>query len=262
MATVSILETERDYPSSDGKPMAETDDHLQVMLDLIEILRDRYRDRPDVYVSGDLLVYYEPGNKKRSVAPDIFVVFGVEKRRHRNYLVWLEGKPPDFVLEVTSKNTRAEDQVKKFALYRDVLKVPEYFLFDPLGDYLRPSLQGYRLFEGEYRPISLEAGGLASESLGVRLVREGESLRLIDLATGLPLLTAAEARREGESAEQRAETAEERAETAEQRAETAEERAAREIEARRDAEELARRLQAERDQALAELERLKRSQGS
>ena len=65
-----------------------------------------YRDRrSDVYVSADLLIYYEEGNPRVSVAPDTFVVFGVEDHKRMNYKVWEEGKGPDFVLEVASPNT-------------------------------------------------------------------------------------------------------------------------------------------------------------
>ena len=256
MATGSLLETDRDYPTSDGKPMAETDIHRKVIVDLIDILQYRYRDRRDVYVSGDLLMFYEPGKKRRHVAPDVFVVLGVENRERPNYLIWQEGKGPDFIIEVTSKSTRTVDQTKKHALYRDVLKVPEYFLFDPLGEYLRPSLQGYRYVENEYVPIALEAGGLTSEVLGVRLVREGSSLRLFDLETGERLLTSAErAELEAERAELETERADREAESRRE----ADKRANREAERAKSAEDVARNLQAERDRLLAELERLKRS---
>ncbi len=49
------------YPESDGKPMGETDLHRDEMVRQIELLRHYYRGRK-VYVSGDLLVYYEQGN--------------------------------------------------------------------------------------------------------------------------------------------------------------------------------------------------------
>ena len=55
-----------------------------------------------MYVSGDLLIYYEEGNPRVAVAPDVFVVFGVEDRMRMSYKVWEEGKGPDFVLEVAS----------------------------------------------------------------------------------------------------------------------------------------------------------------
>lgn len=47
---------EIDYPTSDGKPMAETDVHRQDMIDLIETLQDHFADDPDVYVTGNLLL--------------------------------------------------------------------------------------------------------------------------------------------------------------------------------------------------------------
>jgi Uma2 family endonuclease len=129
---------EVEYPTGDGKPMAETDIHRQDMVDLIDVLQDRYADDPEVYVSGDLLVFYEEDNPRKHVAPDVFVVFGVPKQPPRDhYLIWKEGRGPDLVIEITSKTTRSEDQKKKLALYRDVLKVPEYFQFDPTEDYLK-----------------------------------------------------------------------------------------------------------------------------
>ncbi len=77
-----------DYPTSDGRPMAETDLHRTLMLDLIETLKLRYVDDADTYVSGNLLIFYEQGNKRRHVSPDVFVVKGVPKRQRLNYLVW------------------------------------------------------------------------------------------------------------------------------------------------------------------------------
>jgi len=83
----------------------------------------------------------------------VFVVRGVEKKRRDNYLVWEEGHAPDVVIEITSKSTKRADNKTKWALYLDVLKVREYFQFDPTQDYLTPPLQGFRLVAGEYRLI-------------------------------------------------------------------------------------------------------------
>src|SRR5262249_25262943 len=158
------------YPTRDGKPMAETELHRDDMVDTIQTLQDFFADRPRVYVSGNLLLYYEEGNRRKHVSPDVLVALGVPREPLRDYyLVWQEGKAPDFVVEITSKSTKREDQDKKFALYRDVLKVPEYFLFDPRAEYLKPSLQGYRLAAGEYAPIEPIAGRLPSQVLGLHL---------------------------------------------------------------------------------------------
>jgi Uma2 family endonuclease len=179
-----------EYPTADGKPMAETDLHRQDMVDLIETLQDHFAGDSHVYVTGNLLLYYEEGNPRKHVSPDVFVVRGVPKLPPRNYyLLWKERKAPEVVIEITSKTTRREDQNTKMALYRDVLHVPEYFQFDPTEDYLKPSLQGHRLVDGDYQPIPVVHGRLASKILGLHLERDGTELRLYNPATAERLLT-------------------------------------------------------------------------
>ena len=180
------------YPESDGKPMAETDVHRDLMLDLIATLQEFYREASDVYVSGNLLIYYVEGDPKRHIAPDVFVVKGIAKHRRNIYQTWVEGKAPNVVIELTSKSTRREDTHTKRALYEKLLRVPEYFLFDPTGDYLRPTLQGYRLVFGRYKRLALIEGVLRSEQLGMILKAEDEQLSLHLLETGERLLTPAE----------------------------------------------------------------------
>ena len=41
------------YPESDGKPMAETDVHIDTLIALREALHDHFRDMPQVYVAGN-----------------------------------------------------------------------------------------------------------------------------------------------------------------------------------------------------------------
>jgi Uma2 family endonuclease len=180
------------YPSSDGRPMAESDHHRDLMCDLIETLETYYADDPMVYVSGNLLVFYVPGNRRKYVAPDVFVVKGVAKRKRRNYLLWEEGKGPDMVIEVTSSRTRREDLKTKFSLYQDTLRVPELFLFDPMQDYLDPPLQGYRLREGKYTALRAVRGRLPSRVLGLHLERNGSDLRMFHPGTERWLPTVSE----------------------------------------------------------------------
>ena len=183
-----------DYPTSDGKPMAETDLHRQDMVDVIETLQDYFAGDPQVYVTGNLLLFYEEGNRRKHVSPDVFVVRGVPKLPPRDYyLLWKERKGPEVVIEITSKTTRREDQKKKRTLYRDVLRVPEYFQFDPTEDYLKPSLQGHRLVDGDYQPIPVVDGRLPSNILGLHLERDGTELRLFDPVKAARLPTRAEA---------------------------------------------------------------------
>jgi Uma2 family endonuclease len=190
MATV--VSESKSYPTSDGRPMAETDLHRDLMVSLIQRLETWFEADQAVYVSGNLLLFYERGNTRRHISPDVFVVKEVGKQKRDNYLIWEEGKGPDFVIEVTSSSTKREDIKKKFALYRDVLKVPEYFLFDPRGDYLKPPLQGYRLVNGEYEPIKPQDRRFRSEELGLYLEQDGSNLDLYDATTGRRLLSAKE----------------------------------------------------------------------
>ena len=178
-----------DYPSSDGKPLAENDAQLRAILYAVGALRVHYDTRPDVYVSGDLLIYYEEGNPRVSVAPDAFVVFGVEDHERMNYKVWEEGKGPEFVLEVASRSTWREDVESKPRVYAG-LEVEEYFLFDPRAEYLTPRLQGYRLVGNEYeRMAAVETLDrtlvLTSEVLGLELrAKAGGEMRFGDPETG------------------------------------------------------------------------------
>jgi Uma2 family endonuclease len=171
------------YPETDGKPMAETDIHYEVVTNTRFALQWYFRDREDVYVSGNLFVYYEEGNPKKCVAPDVFVVFGVPKKRRRVYLVWEEGKGLDVVFEFTSRKTRNEDFGRKMDIYRGILGVRELFIFDPLREYMEPPLLGfYRRGERWVREEPKE-GRLVSEVLGLEVVMVGEMLRLYDPKT-------------------------------------------------------------------------------
>ncbi|MGQ9626620.1 MAG: Uma2 family endonuclease [Anaerolineae bacterium] len=240
-----------EYPESDGKPMAETDVHIKQIIDLRVSLENHFRDDPQVYVAGNLLLYYAEGDSSQVVSPDVFVVFGVPKGERRTYKVWEEGKGPDVVFEITSRSTWREDLGDKKILYA-VLGVQEYFLFDPLEEYLRPPLRGYRLAGEEYRqmPGDFTSSGerrLRSEVLGLELRVEEGRLRLYDLVTGQKLLTPAEMEEARQKAEARAAEEARARQKAEARAAEAEARLSR-LEAERAAlrEEIAK-LRAERE---------------
>jgi Uma2 family endonuclease len=196
--------THVNYPESDGKPMGETDEHREEMVEHIQVLQDFYQGQR-VYVSGNLLVYYEQGNPRRFVVPDAFVAKELAPKRRRVYKTWIEGKSPDVVIETTSKKTRRKDTVDKPELYAR-LGVKEYFLFDPTQDYLEPPLQGQRLVGDGYVRIEPDsAGGLESHELGLRLVMVEDRLRFYRLDTGELLLTRTErAERETERANREA----------------------------------------------------------
>ena len=180
---------EIDYPSSDGKPMAESGITRFYLTHSVEALDIYFQNQPDVYVSGNSFIYYEQGNRAAVISPDIYVVLGVRKRQRLSYKLWKEGNiPPAFVLEITSETTQEEDQEIKPGIYR-ALGVREYFQYDPSGDYLNPILQGLRLVNGRYESIpahvtSFDNLWLVSEVLGLELRLVSGELRFRNPETG------------------------------------------------------------------------------
>jgi Uma2 family endonuclease len=191
MVPPELIERGVYYPETDGKPMAETDLHRELIVDLIESARHRFRDDREVYVTGDLLVYFEEGNPEMVVAPDFFAVRGVHKEERRIYKLWFEGKAPEVVVEVTSRSTHLEDLGRKRTIYES-MGVLEYFIFDPEGHRFQPQLQGFRLRGGALQPVGAERapdGDLVfrSEVLGLDLRAGGRLIRWVDPATGEPI---------------------------------------------------------------------------
>ncbi len=198
-----------EYPSSDGRPVAETPLHYDRLRDAATALQIRYQRRAEVFVGANMLVYDTPGDKRRHLSPDVFVAFGVGNHDREVYKLW-EERSPAFVLEITSKGTHGEDVGAKRRRYAE-WGVAEYFLYDPRGEYLDPPLQALSLVGRGYRAMSERvlpngARGHFSEALGLWLwLRDGE-LRLYDPATGADLLTPAEQVARAETEAVRAET--------------------------------------------------------
>jgi len=193
-----------EYPSSDGLPMAESDFQRKPLTYAVEALDIYFQHRADVYVSGNMFIYYEEGNPEAVVAPDVFVVFGTTKRERSSYFLWQEPKGPDFVLEITSRRTRSQDQGPKRGTYA-FLGIPEYFQYDPTGDYLRPPIQGLRLVGDHYEALPTRQspdGTLRASSavLGLELRVEGGVLHFYDPTTGQKLLSHREAEQERQAA--------------------------------------------------------------
>jgi Uma2 family endonuclease len=221
---------EIEYPSSDGKPMAETDLHWYWMVRIAQSLKRFFAGRR-VYVASDLLIYYEEGNPRKSVAPDAFVVKNCKPGRRETFLIWRERRIPNFVLETTSKTTRREDAGKKNRVYAEI-GIPEYFLYDPRGEWLKPRLQADRLVNGAYEPIPPGPdGSLTSRELGIDFMLEDGNLAMFDVQTGERLLSDEEfARQEQQRADEERRRADEerrRADEAERHAKALEQELAR-----------------------------------
>jgi Uma2 family endonuclease len=188
------------YPSSDGEPLAETQQHVLAILVALALLRLYLQEQPAV-VFADQYLYYIEGNSRARVAPDVMVVFDIEKRLYPNYKIWEGQQTPAIIFEVTSAGTKETDWNFKKTLYEQ-LGVTEYWLFDPYGEWIAEQLQGYRLNEdGVYKPIRDNC----SEVLQLKLQAEDYLIGFYRLDNGEKLLTPEELYSANLAANQRAE---------------------------------------------------------
>jgi len=193
------------YPSSDGEPLAETQQHVLAILMALALLRLYLQERQAV-VFADQYLYYIEGNSRARVAPDVMVVFDIEKRLYANYKIWEGQQTPAIIFEVTSAGTKDTDLNFKKTLYEQ-LGVTEYWLFDPYGEWIAEQLQGYRLNEdGLYKLIRDNC----SEVLQLKLQAEEYLIGFYRLDNGEKLLTPEELYSANLAANQRADRLEEK----------------------------------------------------
>ena len=217
----SGAEVEIQCPPTDlwsDEPPLESDFHRDQIDLLIRILRWWWRDRNDIYVSGNLTIYYnEKQLKSRDFrGPDFFVVLGTEKKDRKSWVVWGEnGQYPNLILEILSASTKHVDKGLKKELYQNTFRTPDYFWFDPDT----ADLQGFHLIDGQYTPIQPnEQGWLWSQQLELYLGVFNHKLRFFT-PDGERIPSPEEL---AEQEQQRAEQERQRAEQERQRAEHAE----------------------------------------
>ena len=202
-------------------------------------LHRHFRDREDVLVAMELVVYYRRGDIAACLQPDVQVMFGAGRSGDRGtYKVWEEGKAPDFVLEVASPSTAGNDARYKAGEYAGI-GVREYWRLDPNGSLMDRPLEGYEVRGGRYKPVAAarrggRGGYLRSRVLGLEL-RSAKK----DGATVLVFRDP----RTGEEFDGGLEEAEQRRQVAEKRASVAESQAHQEAGLRRAAEERVRALE-------------------
>ena len=163
------------YPSEDGKPMAASDYHLRLLIWTLQALEAHFAPNPEVYISGDIMMYYREGDPRKSISPDVLVCFGINPKMRLTYKTWEEGKVPDFVMEFSSKSTYDKDLGEKMDVYAS-LGIQNYFLYDAEGLYLPSPLMGFTLVDGVYVAVSAdERGGFLASVLDLDFhLRDGE----------------------------------------------------------------------------------------
>ena len=172
------------------------EDGMQQELPIYTIKRciwERYRGRNDVFVSNAVFISYDKTDGNARVNPDLFIAFGVDAAAIRenlpNFWIWETGKVPDFVMEVASPSTAANDTGPKRSLYQR-LGVTEYWRFDPTGGelYGQPML-GERLIGSNYIPCEITAAPDGSQRSRSQLLNldfswNGAEFDVLDPATG------------------------------------------------------------------------------
>ncbi len=228
------------YPSGDGQPVAETFDHLYVILITIEVLR-LYLQHEQACILGNQFLYYEEGSTHKRCAPDVMVIFGVKPGSRDNYKIWEEGAIPRVVFEMTSPGTKKEDDGFKKTLYAEI-GILEYWQFDPKGQWIPEKLRGFQLVDGEYVPIV----NAQSEGLGLRLEVDGTLIAFYRLDNGEKLLMPIELYEKAEQLQAKARQSETKARQLELQA--------RQLEVQ--AQQLEAQLITERSQAQAQIHEL------
>ena len=211
------------YPEEDGKPMAASDYHLRLLIWTLQALEAHFTNTPDVYISGDIMMYYREGNPRKCISPDVLVCFGINPKLRKTYKTWEEGKAPDFVMEFSSDSTYEKDLNEKMDIYAS-LEIQDYFLYDAEGLYLPSPLMGFSLEDGLYMPIPPdEHEGIRSSVLGLDFRLQDGEIRIYDPVADEWVQTRAElAEARAEEEAERAENAEALVEQEVTRAETAE----------------------------------------
>ena len=185
------------YPYEDDEPMGATGFHVEQINTFSEQL-SRYFINEPIYVGVDSFIYYREGEPGKFVAPDVYVVFGVDRiPQRRSFYTWREGTVPAVVFEFLSDSTANQDRHEKVQLYLIDMEVKEYFIHQP--ELKKPSeFRGWRRSHsgGIVEIAPDEQGGLFSESLNLWLQWEEceNGVRLLRpyLPDGTPITTSME----------------------------------------------------------------------
>jgi len=161
-----------DLPDSDGEPMENERERLQMLL-LLDALEQYWRGRQDFYAAGNMFVYYSAQQARQTLAeeaeptrprrafrgPDLFVVLNVDGSfRRQKWVVWdEEGHYPDVIFECLTPSTRRTDQTTKKTLYEQIFRTREYYWYDPFDP---REFQGWQLHpDNGYQAMTPDSRG-------------------------------------------------------------------------------------------------------
>jgi Uma2 family endonuclease len=171
-APTALVEDRDWYPIHEEDDVAEIPFHKEQTTDLYDALRVRF---PQYFVTGNVCIYWERGNRSLYRAPDLFVAAGKPADPEpRVYLTWSD-PPILFVAEIGSRSTLREDEGPKVEIYQDHIRAAEYLYSNPpKGD-----LRMWRMGDAGYEEVTPEPNGrLRSAELDLEFGIEGGFLRI------------------------------------------------------------------------------------
>jgi Uma2 family endonuclease len=243
-----LYEDDEEGDLGESNPHVVTDEILHVCV------KTHLPRRPEYQVFSNMNLYYQdPAAPEISPTPYVSPDNMVVKPTHplpetvRSYQIGREGPAPVLIAEILSERSAQQqrDLAEKVILYAK-LGVAEYILVDVTGTFLPRRLLLKRLQPDQTWRDEQDPDGGVTSRLGFRLVVEADGkLRVIDAATGRHYLRPEEAQAAFEEARAAAEQARAAARQAQEAAQQARAAFEAEAEARRQAEERARALEAE-----------------
>ncbi len=240
------------YPYEDDEPMAATGFHAEQIVTLADQFFRYFEIHEHIFVGIDTFIYYREGDRRKVVAPDIYIVLGASKfPQRRSFYTWAEGTAPSVVFEFLSDSTAHHDREEKVPLYLLDIGVQEYFIHQPDLE-RRAEFRGWRRdASGNIVEIEPDAdGGVFSETLNLYFHWKADpvtEVRLLRpyLPDGTPITTSLEEKALKEAAQEQREVAEEQRQAAEEQRQAAEKRLREERERRQTVEAELARLRAQ-----------------
>ena len=171
MAQATVAAPEIEYPSSDGKRIAENTKQAFWIFLIMAGIQALLRDITDVLVATDILWYPVEGDNKTCTAPDILVAFGRPRGHRLNYLQWKEEDiAPQIVFEILSPSDTYQEMDAKLLFY-DEQRVEEYYVYDPDHNTLAAYIRGQAtLVRHRFED------GFTSPRLGIRFDLSGDEM--------------------------------------------------------------------------------------
>lgn len=195
------------YPEEREDDMGETSVHIKLLANLLSILKLYFKNRQDVFLSGNMNLYFEKGNSRRWFAPDLLVAFGVPNVERSSYLLFRERVFPQVIFEIASEKTWRNDVDEKLRTYEQY-GAEEYYVLDPEYAYLPAPLMAFRRENDKLSPVQISDNKIFSPRLGLEIVWAENDFRLFNPQTKKFLSTLEESEAEKNIFESRAITAE------------------------------------------------------